>query len=401
MHLKRARYFARKQDWHASVLAYEKVLSHVENNHKLWEQYGHALKESGSFENAISAYRKSIILNRYNKELYVHLGYLLKETGNIRESELIFRKYFDIPGKNQDIKSILLEIGIKEHDIHNLYAEQSNACSAEELEEYIEILRKTPLFDVEWYRTRYNLAGDDDFIYKEYIFYRKRPYRKTSELFDGEVYVRSCGSFPENEYAPLIHYLKIGMYNGSFCCDLNLDRNSLDQVNKRPLCLSLNPLVSIIVTNKNGEKFLEKLFNSINDQTYRNFEIIFVDDCSSDNSINIAKNFSITKVVDVNSDYGSPVGFAKANNIGYNLSDGEIILLQNNDTYLDVNCIEFLVKSLQQDEYIAAASPKIRFFEKFARVTIVGSKEFSLDFEKTLSELSYKKMLSQDWNRIQ
>lgn len=49
--------------------------------------------------------------------------------------------------------------------------------------------------------------------------------------------------------------------------------------------------IGIIVPNYNYEHTIEKCLNSIAEQTYRNFEVIFVDDCSTDNSVKIAETF--------------------------------------------------------------------------------------------------------------
>ena len=51
------------------------------------------------------------------------------------------------------------------------------------------------------------------------------------------------------------------------------------------------PLVSFIVTSYNYEKFIGKTLESILNQTYENFELIVVDDCSSDNSVEIIERF--------------------------------------------------------------------------------------------------------------
>lgn len=47
-----------------------------------------------------------------------------------------------------------------------------------------------------------------------------------------------------------------------------------------------NPLVSVIVPVYNVEQYLDECLNSIRQQTYRNLEIIVVEDCSTDNSLN-------------------------------------------------------------------------------------------------------------------
>lgn len=58
------------------------------------------------------------------------------------------------------------------------------------------------------------------------------------------------------------------------------------------------PLVSIILTSYNYSKFIEKTLESIKQQTYKNFEIIVVDDCSTDNSVEVIENF-----IQYNQDY--------------------------------------------------------------------------------------------------
>ena len=53
----------------------------------------------------------------------------------------------------------------------------------------------------------------------------------------------------------------------------------------------INKKVSVIVVNYNNAKYLNRCLNSLHYQTNKNFEIIFVDDSSTDNSIHIAKKF--------------------------------------------------------------------------------------------------------------
>ena len=48
-------------------------------------------------------------------------------------------------------------------------------------------------------------------------------------------------------------------------------------------------LISIIVNCYNGEKYLSQTLQSISDQKYKNFEVIFVDNCSTDSSAKIYK----------------------------------------------------------------------------------------------------------------
>lgn len=78
--------------------------------------------------------------------------------------------------------------------------------------------------------------------------------------------------------------------------DINLTDYDIDCIKKAKLTdknwdelAYKNNKIAIIIPNYNYAEYLEKCFNSILNQTYQNFEIIFVDDCSTDKSVEIAK----------------------------------------------------------------------------------------------------------------
>jgi glycosyltransferase involved in cell wall biosynthesis len=54
-----------------------------------------------------------------------------------------------------------------------------------------------------------------------------------------------------------------------------------------------NPLVSVLMTSYNREKYIAEAIESVLDSTYSNFELIISDDCSTDNTVNIARNFEL------------------------------------------------------------------------------------------------------------
>jgi GT2 family glycosyltransferase len=95
-----------------------------------------------------------------------------------------------------------------------------------------------------------------------------------------------------------------------------------------------NPLISIITLNYNGEEFLEDYCSSLKKQIYKNFEVIFVDNGSSDGSIKfIQKNCPNLVLIKNKVNYA----IAKGNNIGANKAKGEYILLLNNDVKFGQN----------------------------------------------------------------
>ncbi len=60
-----------------------------------------------------------------------------------------------------------------------------------------------------------------------------------------------------------------------------------------------NPKVSILMTLFNREKFIASAIESVQESKYTNFELIIVDDCSSDNSVEIARKYESTDCTSV------------------------------------------------------------------------------------------------------
>ncbi len=93
----------------------------------------------------------------------------------------------------------------------------------------------------------------------------------------------------------------------------------------------MNPKVSVIIPNYNYEKFISATIESVLSQTYRNIEIIVVDDGSRDNSLEILKNFGDKiRVVSQENE-----GVSAARNHGVSLSEGDLIgFLDADDIWL-------------------------------------------------------------------
>ncbi|PIZ71178.1 MAG: glycosyltransferase family 2 protein, partial [Candidatus Portnoybacteria bacterium CG_4_10_14_0_2_um_filter_44_20] len=129
------------------------------------------------------------------------------------------------------------------------------------------------------------------------------------------------------------------------------------------------PLVSIIIPNLNGEKFLEDCLESLREQTCRNFEIILIDNGSTDNSVSRAKKFFPEVKIIKNQEN---LGFAKANNQGFEISKGEYIATLNNDTVVDRNWLKELVAVAEKDENIGMVASKILLAKEGNKIDSVG-----------------------------
>tara|TARA_Y100000758_G_scaffold166518_1_gene118170 strand:+ start:94 stop:1092 length:999 start_codon:yes stop_codon:yes gene_type:complete len=111
-----------------------------------------------------------------------------------------------------------------------------------------------------------------------------------------------------------------------------------------------HPKVSVIIVNYNGKKFLEKCLESLCKVNYENFEIIVVDNNSTDGSIElVTKNYTSIILLKLNSNKG----FAEPNNIGAKIANGKYLLFLNNDTIVTPNFISEMVQVIENDKKIA------------------------------------------------
>jgi len=106
-------------------------------------------------------------------------------------------------------------------------------------------------------------------------------------------------------------------------------------------------LVSIIIVNYNGKKFLHDCLSSLYSITYDDYEVILVDNHSSDGSVDFVKqNFPDVIIQQLEQNFG----FAKANNIGADVAKGDLLLFLNNDTKVTEGFLEPLVAEMKSDE---------------------------------------------------
>lgn len=149
----------------------------------------------------------------------------------------------------------------------------------------------------------------------------------------------------------------------------------------------MNPLISVIVPIYNVEQYLHKCINSIIAQTYKNLEIILVDDGSPDKCGDICDSYESldSRIIVIHKENG---GLSSARNAGIDISKGEYLSFIDSDDFVSPYFIEVLYQCIREKEVsISSLMYDVTFEDgEDDKVTLMDS---SIDF-------SYKSVSSDE-----
>ena len=131
--------------------------------------------------------------------------------------------------------------------------------------------------------------------------------------------------------------------------------------------LNTRPLVSVYITNHNYGSYLKKAIQSVLNQTLKNFELIIIDDGSTDNSKKIInsykKNNKIIKIFQKNR------GLTVSNNLALRLAKGKYIMRLDADDWLDNNALEVMSNTLERSPDIGLVFPDYFEVDRTGKIT--------------------------------
>jgi GT2 family glycosyltransferase len=120
---------------------------------------------------------------------------------------------------------------------------------------------------------------------------------------------------------------------------------------------SVTPLISIIILTHNGLRYTKQCIESISTHTKENYELIFVDNASQDQTLDLLQSIPNATVI------ANPInkGFPAGCNQGFSAAKGDYIILLNNDTIVTKEWLSGLIRWLEIDETIGIAGPRSNY----------------------------------------
>lgn len=158
-----------------------------------------------------------------------------------------------------------------------------------------------------------------------------------------------------------------------------------------------NKLISVIIPSYNHEKFIGKAIESVLNQTYENFELIIMDDNSTDNSKKVINSYNDSRIVKYFSTENK--GAVETLNHLIDLANGEYIALLNSDDYWDLTKLEKQYRYLEENKKVAVCFTWADFVDEKGK-TIYDKEEMLLDLfrKKNRSNIAWFRYFFENGN---
>ncbi len=160
------------------------------------------------------------------------------------------------------------------------------------------------------------------------------------------------------------------------------------------------PLISLLVSMYNGEKYIRECIESMISQNYKNIEIILVDDGSPDNCYEIAKEYEKNdkriKVI-----HQENLGVCVSRNNALNNSSGEYVCVIDQDDIISKDYVRYLYSLIEENDADISLTPKVdKFFKRINNREKKEDRVVVWTAEKAVSEMLYHKIAIGPWNKM-
>ena len=151
-------------------------------------------------------------------------------------------------------------------------------------------------------------------------------------------------------------------------------------------------MISIITPTYNSANFIQETLNSISEQTFRDFEVIIIDNCSDDGTINIVKEHELYLSNIIKVHYNEIKNVSISRNIGIENASGEFLLFLDSDDLLKPGALQILTNNIKNHDLVIGA------WEDFSNNTgaVISTSLYEINEYDTSAEiyLRYKPVIS-------
>lgn len=158
-------------------------------------------------------------------------------------------------------------------------------------------------------------------------------------------------------------------------------------------------MVSIIIPAYNAEEFIDRCLQSVMNQTYKNLQIIVINDGSTDQTLEKIRQYEMLderfKIIDQDN-----LGVAETRNVGLENADGDFVLFIDSDDWIELNAVETLLAKMSDEvDIVFCKYDKAETDEQVSHVDEIIFETW--DNERQLYEfLTHKRMTGMLWNKL-
>lgn len=160
----------------------------------------------------------------------------------------------------------------------------------------------------------------------------------------------------------------------------------------------MNDLITVIINVYNGEKFISKCLDCIVNQTYKNLEILIINDGSTDNTLSICKSYKDKRIKVITTENK---GLSLSRNIGIENAKGKYLYFIDVDDWIELDTIEYLYDLCTKYDVSCSSCKSIDVFDYGVPVYKISDKSKILSSEEMLKMI----LLAKDragtiWNKL-
>ena len=160
----------------------------------------------------------------------------------------------------------------------------------------------------------------------------------------------------------------------------------------------MNELISVIINVYNDEKHIAKCIESVLSQTYKNIEILIINDGSTDNTLNICKSYKDDRIRIIDQ---KNIGLSMSRNVGIDNACGEYLYFVDSDDFIEKDTIDYLYGLIKKYNVMIASCGALKIYDYNYRLKNDEEKIYIASSKEMIKKiLLSKEYAGTSWNKL-